>query len=125
MFKFDHKIYKIDLDKLMKWVSNAPASERNTISSITQSYPIIDLDEDVPEEALNYSTKEITEHKETLNDTMNNIRYDIIKILLGIILNDVTKEDGDVSLEKSLSFQQKLCLNTLINKGIIIEETEN
>ena len=116
MLKYNDKIYTIDIDKLMKWVSSNPVSERNVVSSITQIYPVMgDNEEEIPEETLlDYSTKEITEHKETLNDTMSNIRYDIIKILLNALMYDMSSEED-------MSFQQKLALNTLINKGIIIE----
>lgn len=116
MFNFNDKTYIIDLDKLMKWVSTTPASERNIVSSITQIYPVIGENEEViTDDALSdYGTKEITEHKETLNDTMSNIRYDIVKLLL-------TTAMLDTNYEEEMSFQQKLALNTLINKGIITE----
>ena len=116
MFKYGNITYIIDLDKLMKWVSNNPSSERNIVSSITQIYPIMDEnEEDISNEGLDYSTKEITEHKETLNETMSNIRYDIIKLLLNVLMLNV-------DIEEEMTFQQKLALNTLINKGIIIEQ---
>lgn len=117
MFKYGNTTYIINLDNLMKWVSTTPTAERNVISSITQIYPIMgENGEDIPEEALDYSTKEITEHKETLNETMSNIRYDVIKLLLNTLMLSVNIESEE------LSFQQKLALNTLINKGIIIEK---
>lgn len=116
MLKFNDKTYIIDLDHLMKWVSTSPTSERNVVSAITQIYPVMgDNEEDITEETiLDYSTKEITEHKETLNDTMSNIRYDIVKILLNTLMFDANNGE-------ELSFQQKLAINTLINKKILIE----
>lgn len=116
MFKFNDTIYILDLDKLMKWVSTSPTSERNMVSSITQVYPVMgDNEVNIPDE-LDYSTKEITEQKETLNDTMCNIRYDIIKIMINTIMS------FDVNNEEEMSFQQKIAMNTLINKGIMIEK---
>lgn len=113
--------YAIDLDKLMKWVSTTPSSEKNVATTITQIIPIIDEESNVDDDSIaNFSTKEITENKDTLNDTMNNIRYDIIKLLLNTLFSSVDHLNSS-SLQEVLSIQQRICFNTLLNKGIIIE----
>lgn len=123
MLKINNKIYAIDLDKLMEWVSSSPSTERNVGTTITQVYPIMDDEAELSEDTLiNYSTREITENKESLNDTMNNIRYDIVKIIIGILLGG---ENCYNDFESSLSHQQKICFNTLLKHEIINEITDN
>lgn len=119
MFKIDNKVYAIDMNKLMKWVATTPSSEKNVSTTITQVIPIIDEETGIEEETMaNFSTKEITENKETLNDTMNSIRYDIVKIFLNKLLEN---EFYEGSLENNLTYQQRICFNTLLHNGIIIE----
>lgn len=129
MFKIDNKTYIIDLDKLMQWVSQTPSSEKNVSTTITQIIPIMEEENSEIENALSgITTKEITENKDSLNDIMNNIRYDIIKILLLNILqteNNIVNTQIDYSsFERGMTCYQKLCFNSLLNKGIIIELKE-
>ena len=110
MIDIDGVIYKIDIDVLMAWVSETPSCEKNISTITTLNYPL--SDEDIIE-------KEVSESKATLNDTMNNIRYDLIRNLINTLfttLNDVVT----YSL-KDLTVGQKIAFNTLFAKNIIKE----
>lgn len=115
MIEIDGKYYRIDMDALMAWVTKTPSSEKNINTVTTITYPISD-DNDIVE-------KEISENKSTLNETMNQIRYDFVKLLITNIFTTFTT-DMDTILSFSLgtmSFGQKLAFNTLLAKNIIIE----
>ena len=88
MLSIDGKYYKIDMDAVMAWVVETPSAEKN-INVITQfSYPAVD-NEDIVE-------KDITENKSTLNDTLNNIRYDFVRALLNNILIMTSDATGNI-----------------------------
>lgn len=114
MIDIDGVIYKIDIDVLMAWVSETPSSEKNISTITTLNYPL--TDEDIVE-------KEVSESKATLNDTMNNIRYDLIRNLINTLFATYTDNINDTvtySL-KDLTFGQKIVFNTLFAKNIIKE----
>ena len=119
----NNKCYIIDLDRLMSWISETPSSERNISTTTTMSYPITNDDE------VELVEKEISENKTSLNDVMNNIRYDLIRNLLGVLMSTYTNDMSQiVTLSVSdLSFSQQIAFNTLLHKKIIIEltKTEN
>lgn len=106
--------YKIDMDKLMEWVAKTPSNEKNVGTTTTVTY--LDTDDETPQ-------KEITESKTTLNDNMNNIRYDFIKNLLTTIFSVFPDEMGQVEYKsfKNFTIGQKLCFNTLLAKKIIVQ----
>ena len=116
MIEIEGKHFIIDMDKLMAWVVETPTAEKNFNTMTTMTYGINDEDEDVVE-------KEVTENKSTLNETLNNIRYDLVKSLLNVIFvdfqNDIN-QNIQLSLD-DLSFSQKIVFNTLLHKKIIIE----
>ena len=119
MIEIDGKFYIIDMDKLMAWVAETPSSEKNINTITTMTYPITNDDEEEIVE------KEISETKSTLNDAMNNIRYDFVRILINTILTTFTTDLNQIlSYDlKTMSFSQKLAFNTLLHKKIIIEVT--
>ena len=116
MIKIEGKIYVIDIDKLMQWIVETPNDERNINTITTMTYPINIEDENITE-------KSVSETKSSLNETMNNIRYDLVKSLLNVIFvdfqNDIN-QNIQLSLD-DLSFSQKIVFNTLLHKKIIIE----
>ena len=118
MIEIEGKYYVIDMDKMMAWVVETPASEKNINTITTMSYPITNDDDE--EEIVE---KEVSENKSTLNETMNNVRYDFIRILLNTILTTFTNNMNQIITltPEDLSFGQKLAFNTLINKNIIKE----
>lgn len=114
MIDIDGVIYKIDIDVLMAWVAETPSCEKNISTITTLNYPL--SDEDIIE-------KEVSESKATLNDTMNNIRYDLIRNLINTLFTTYTNNINDIvtySL-KDLTFGQKIAFNTLFAKNIIKE----
>lgn len=110
MIDIDGVIYKIDIDALMAWVSETPSSEKNISTITTLNYPL--SDEDIIE-------KEVSESKATLNDTMNNIRYDLIRNLINTLFT--TYNDVVTYSLKDLTVGQKIAFNTLFAKNIIKE----
>ena len=107
----------------MAWVSETQSSEKNISTITTMSYPITNDDEvDVVE-------KEVSENKSSLNDVMNNIRYDLIRNLLSVLLTTYTDDMNRIITREvsDLSFSQQMAFNTLLDKKIIIEltKTEN
>ena len=110
MIDIDGVIYKIDIDALMAWVSETPSSEKNISTITTLNYPL--SDEDIIE-------KEVSESKATLNDTMNNIRYDLIRNLINILFTNIN--DVVTYSLKDLTVGQKIAFNTLFAKNIIKE----
>lgn len=118
MIEIEGKYYVIDMDKMMAWVVETPASEKNINTITTMSYPITNNDDE--EEIVE---KEVSENKSTLNETMNNVRYDFIRILLNTIFTTFTNNMNQIITltPEDLSFGQKLAFNTLINKNIIKE----
>ena len=110
MIDIDGVIYKIDIDALMAWVSETPSSEKNISTITTLNYPL--TDEDIIE-------KEVSESKATLNDTMNNIRYDLIRNLINTFTNNIN--DVVTYSLKDLTVGQKIAFNTLFAKNIIKE----
>ena len=100
----------MDIDAIMNWVSQTPQSEKNASTTTTLTYPIDDMDIS-DEDPIQY--KEVTETKTVLNDTMNNIRYDMVKSLI------LTLVDDSENLGSSLSYGKQLVFNTLLNKELI------
>ena len=121
MLKIGDKIYAIDISKIMQWVSTTPQGERNILTTITQVQPIQTVDYEIDDEdgTIEVASKEITENKTTLNETMNNIRYDLIKMILSELFTYKNETDG--SNYVPITFTQKICFNTLVKEGIIYE----
>lgn len=121
MIKLGNKAYAIDISKIMRWVSTTPQEERNILTTIKQVQPLQTADYDIDDEdvSIEVASKEITENKTTLNDTMNNVRYDLIKMIISELFtytNNESNSNWDI-----LSFTQKICFNTLVKEGIIYE----
>ena len=121
MLKIGDKIYAIDISKIMQWVSTTPQGERNILTTITQVQPIQAVDYEIDDEdgSIEVASKEITENKTTLNETMNNIRYDLIMMILSELFT--YKNETDSSNYVPITFTQKICFNTLVKEGIIYE----
>lgn len=117
MIDIDGKYYIIDMDAVLKWVSETPNSEKNINTITTMTYPVIEGEEMVE--------KEISENKSSLNEIFNNVRYDFIRILINTLFTTFTTDLNQIlSFSfKDLSFAQKIAFNTLLAKKIIIEVT--
>ena len=125
LFKIDGEQYFIDLDKFMSYVTHLTSQEKNNDTEITQTYTIGGLDDDESEttdNSLSLIQKQVTENKSNGNDSLYNVKYDFLKLILNAIISPTFDESGIPSPVKSIedmSFGQILCFNTLINKGII------
>lgn len=119
MIEIDGKYYIIDMDKLMEWIVETPSSEKNINTITTMSYPITNDDEEEIVE------KEVSETKSTLNETMNNVRYDFVRNMISTIFTTFTNDMNQILTSglNDLSFGQKIAFNTLLYKKIIIEVT--
>ena len=117
MIDIDGKYYIIDMDAVLKWVSETPNSEKNINTITTMTYPVIEGEEMVE--------KEISENKSSLNEIFNNVRYDFIRILINTLFTTFTTDLNQILTFsfKDLSFAQKIAFNTLLAKKIIIEVT--
>ena len=120
MIQIDGKYYIIDIDKLMSWIVESPNSERNINTVTTMTYPITNDGEEIIE-------KEVSESKSTLNEIMNNIRYDFIKNLFSVLFTAFTNDMNQIinTNISDWSFAQKIAFNTLLHKKIIIELNDN
>lgn len=119
MVEIDGKYYIIDMDKLMQWIVETPSSEKNINTITTMSYPIANDDE---EEIIE---KEVSETKSSLNETMNNVRYDFVRNMINTIFMTFTNDMNQIITRSlnDLSFAQRIAFNTLFYKKIIIEVT--
>jgi len=118
MLEIDGVYYAIDLDAIMKWVSDTPVYEKNINTITTMTYSMMENEDG--EEVVE---KEVNENKSSMNDVMNNVRYDLIKTLLNILFVTFTNELNQLITFnlKDLSFGQKLAFNSLLAKKIIKE----
>lgn len=120
MIEIDGKYYVIDMDKMMAWVSETPSTEKNINIITTMTYPITNDDEEEIVE------KEVSENKSSLNEIMNNVRYDFIRSMISTLFSTFTNDMGEIVTTSlnGLSFGQKIAFNTLYYKKIIIEVTK-
>lgn len=119
----DDEYYYIDFYKLIGIVLEKSPDEVDINTSISQVYAPL-------EEGYNNLTlasKEFTETRGNLNEAMNNIRYDLLRIFINNLIispQEVSMMDGYKSLS-NMNISQKLAFNTLLNLEIIKKvETE-
>jgi hypothetical protein len=113
MIDINGKLYRIDMDAFMAWVTESPSAEKNVSTMTTLTYPMDD--EGIVE-------KEVTETKSSLNETMNNVRYDFARLLLNTLFTNNIDNMGGITMNiKDLSFGQRIAFNTLLAKKIITE----
>lgn len=114
MIDINGKFYRIDMDAFMAWVTESPSAEKNVNTMTTLTYPMDD--EGIVE-------KEVTETKSSLNETMNNVRYDFARLLLNtLFITNIDNMNGVITMNiKDLSFGQRIAFNTLLAKKIITE----
>lgn len=107
------KEFYIDLDSAIDFITEQTSNEKNTNLTTTMVYPLSkDGDDD-----LEMGQKEISETKFSYNESMLNIRYDLIKSMINTLLID---EIG-VTSDEGMSKAQKLAFYSLFNRNIIKE----
>lgn len=112
---FNGRKYVMDLDKVLEFIYGNPEKKHNYETVITQSYgyPTTMSPDEVGNSEMQLISKETTENKSSMNEVMTNIRYDLVKYLLGMI---------DVNPEESWKFG--FAFDTLCRERIIIEITD-
>ena len=108
-FRVDGTVYTVDMDRFMDFVAGIDDEEyRNT--TVTQTYA-----RDPGDDEMSLLSKEIMENRLNANDSMVQIRYDFAKTLLDNVMGVASTENTS----SSLTFGQKLAINTLVDYGII------
>ena len=113
----------IDMDKFMEFVSNV--NVKNSDTSISQVWQT--GDDEVSNE-LTMISKDVAETKSNYSDTLYNIRYDFARNILNTVIQVTPDESGlikNITNTNDMNFAQILCLNSLINQGIIKEYNFN
>lgn len=115
----DGEYYYIDFYKMIDIVLSKNADEVDINTSISQVYAPLEEGNT----NLTLASKEFTETRGNLNESMNNIRYDLLRIFVNNIIlspQEVSMTEGYKTLS-SMNVGQKLAFNTLLNLGIIIK----
>ncbi len=113
-YQIDGKIYYLNLNAIFEFVTETPSEEKPVNTTITQYYGGKDGD----------NGKEVVESKSNLNETMNNVRYDLIKNIISSLLQSHYDSDGipvGINHLGEFTFAQGLCFNTLIEHKILLE----
>lgn len=111
---FNGHQYVLDLKRVMEFIYGNPEKKANYETAITQSYgyPTSMSIEDIGTSDMQLMSKETTERKNSMNDVLANIRYDLLKFLFDFIFQT---EPDDWKFE--------FAFKTLINEKIIIDIT--
>lgn len=128
----DGTVYSINLEKFMEFVYSITPDEKDSTTNITQIFAVeSELGESVTSEIHNENisdlsqlkpvSKEIEENKANNNTAFNNIRYDLLRILLNIVINPYYNPDGSLIVNDEMFLGQKIAFNTLLNNGILVE----
>lgn len=124
LYDFNGKTFYIDIKALMSFLTKSSSNEKQNDTSITQIYAV---DQEENSNDVKMVSKEVSETKSNINDTMVNIRYDIIKYMLNGLLEPIQNENGRIVYINNLdeiNFTQTLCLNSLKAEGILKELNE-
>ena len=105
MFKLNGKKYVFDINKISEFVNY---SDKNTSKEIE----ILDNYEGA--KVINKTVRELTT---PANAQIDNIKYDLIKTFISVILGYT---DVDVA-EDELPFGVAICFNTLINEKFLVK----
>ena len=128
ILRFNDKSYTINLDKLMEWISSSVNGNDNQLqTTVTEVWAkpdteIINEDGEINDD-LDLVSKEMTDVKS--DNTAITAKFEIMKDILGVVLDINYNPDGSLKLEDSFTLSEVLCLHTLVNTGLIYEIDEN
>lgn len=132
MIDIDGVFYYIDTDRLFDFLCTVKGDGRNESQTIVQAYgyPRNQMGEFNTDDKFQLLTKEVSEGKQGLADTQMNLRYDLFKTMLSVLV-DISQNDfgnegehyDDFTLN-DMTFGQRIAFNTLVNLGIIVEKKE-
>ena len=125
---FDIKKYYIDIDAVMVWITTSTPSERNVVTTITDTLPMPDEEVGGNDDGilLPNPLRETSETKSSMNETTVTLRYNIIMTLLSNLVSPSvdpnTMAATVVRNSDDLGFQQALSFNSLLEAGILKEK---
>lgn len=125
MIEIDGEVYALDLNKINDFVFSSQKNP-NIETNISESYSINDNDN-----ALELMNKSINENKIYGNSSVDNIKYDLVRKLLDILLgvnNEIQSpiyaeqvfENRKVDTLDNMSLGEIISFNTFLNEGFLI-----
>ena len=101
--------YCFNVKKIFELISNSD-KDKCYEREITDSYGLNETG------VLTQLNKMVREIKSNNDAQIDNIKYDLIKMFISVILNS-----EDITDIESLDFSESLCFNTLLKEGLLIE----
>jgi hypothetical protein len=123
MFKIGEKVYLLNIDAIIEYITKSDDSTKNVNTQTVNHYRSNDsTDASVGTFGgeLVYVGKEVSEDKHTKSETIDTIRYDLIKSMIETLLN--ISFDGDEDDLTSITFGEKIIFNSFIEKGFLKEK---
>jgi hypothetical protein len=115
MLDFGGSIYYIDIDNFVDLVKLTNENENKIIDTVEKI--LIDTDDNI------ISKEKLLTSRE--RDVMiNQIKYEMLRDMLDIVLDQVDEVDEDLGVERALkksTISYKIAFNTLINYKILVE----
>lgn len=122
--EIEGKYYAINMDKVIEFISE----DEGSVQTISQNYGIPLTQNGSLNDEFKLISKEVSEQKEHVSETMSNLRYSLLTYLLNIILAPLSDGSGNVIVVESLKtlhLGQVISFNTLFEMGIIYEIENN
>jgi len=122
--EIEGKYYAINMDKVIEFISE----DEGSVQTISQNYGIPLTQNGSLNDEFKLISKEVSEQKEHVSETMSNLRYSLLTYLLNIILAPLSDSNGNVIVAESLKtlhLGQVISFNTLFEMGIIYEIENN
>lgn len=123
MFKIGEKVYLLDIDAIIEYITKSDESTKNVNTQTVNHYRSADntdASQVVYGAELCYVGKEVSEDKHTKSETIDTIRYDLVKSMIETLLN--INFDGDDEDLTSITFGEKIIFNSFIEKGFLKEK---
>ena len=129
MIQIEGKNYAIDMNKLMEFVTTPEKNDLSRDTTVVETYGMPQLmtsDGDLVADPSKFGliSKEISTSKGNESESSLPLRYDLVKNFLSTLVTPMAGSDGGPIIIESideLTFGQKICFNTLMHAGILIE----
>jgi hypothetical protein len=122
--EIDGRYYAINMDKVIEFVSES----ENSVQTISQNYGIPIMSDGTTGHDITLISKEVSEQKERVSETMSNVRYSLLTYLFNLLLSPLSDGNGNLIVAetmKTLHLGQVVAFNTLFEMGIIYEIENN
>lgn len=112
MITYNDKSYAFKLEKILNFYANG----ENGKNKETEIIDIYEMDADNSPKIVSKQTREVKSNSPTQNE---NIRYDLIKMFISVLLENNTdvKNDDEITFDIGTS----LAFNTLLDNGYLYE----